>query len=305
MENPVKSFTQPSDYSAKTGPWSLFGLYFRGNGFSTWASFWSLGGGGITADHCIGEMKGWTPSHPQGAFDEPFRAAKPVKCDPRVIPDKEFKHRDSLYLDAAVSGATLDKDSLVKPVRGMRVKVYGWPAAADSVSIRRGFLYMERIGFNQDIGLYQVSWIIVFDDDMKPVSGGMSGGLVTFDADYKEGNPKWRDWGPNEQPVGITITLNSATNLDDDPHAEDGMDMTALYHVYAGENGIKLVPGSFPSTDLVMDETTPSVMADSRTSTMAPIEDDPDSETVSVTDVDLGLKLLALLKAGKLNVVTT
>jgi len=242
---PVKHYTQNSDYTDLVeGAQNLFGLYFRGAGFSTWASFWSHWGGGITAEHCIRETRGWSPSHPQlDSYPKGFEPVVKLSVSDEVLRDLDggFSGPPEIYLDAATASVELPEVPPVAPAANMRVKVYGFPAACTrQPEVRRGKLYIERIQWNNDHHAFQLSWIVVFDDDMVPVSGGMSGGLVVFAPDCPPGQQDFHAPRSSEIPVGITITLNSAANLDDDPHLEDGMDMTALYHVWAAMQGKRM-----------------------------------------------------------------
>lgn len=109
-------------------------------------------------------------------------------------------------LDVALYGVTLPKKKTRPPVVGERVTVYGYPAGSDMLSTRAGYVYIQRTPNGP--------WIIVFDDDVESVTGGMSGGAVVAESDSKI--------------IGVLITRNYRADIDSDGDYDNSCDIVSL-----------------------------------------------------------------------------
>lgn len=164
---------------------------------STWGTFWDYCGVTLTADHV-----------PAGMADngEAF-TGKTV-------------HRSSGVIDAAWYGERWKCDEPSNPERGMDVYVLGYPGGSGDASLREGRVYLQR-GSSGSPGYEIATWIVVFDGveiTAEPVVGGMSGGIVT-DHEFN--------------PVGILVTQNSPSDLDNDGKPDQSADIVGLADFYA------------------------------------------------------------------------
>lgn len=172
-------------------------VLWRGPGGMTAGSFWYFKPWDmwITASHV----------HEGMSEDIPPFAKPPAHTRKELIrPEGRFD------LDACAYGSTGLIQGAIPPwvTQQMRLAVIGYPAGCTQLpEVRTGFAYLRR---------GPRSWIMVIDDGMDPVFGGMSGGMVVGKI------------GDIWVPIGICIEQNSPTNIDDDAWREDSLNFVPL-----------------------------------------------------------------------------
>ena len=142
-----RNMTRPTDYTKRYGPNKQFGAYIRRAGMNggidsaAWISVWKIWGTLITAGHCLTEIGGLTPNHPDS--DKRRRLA--------AVPDLRSPDGQKISLDAAIGlDVKLPKDSPPKPLGinhetgeiQMRVEIWGHPAGCTGKPEKRtGWVY--------------------------------------------------------------------------------------------------------------------------------------------------------------------
>lgn len=136
-----------------------------------WGTYWHHCGAWITADHV---------DEGAGRVQPDFTKGRPWK--PHGI------------IDGAIYADEWPCERKYKyPVKGEAVTVIGYPARSYSPEMLTGFIHLRR-GVSASPGYEVATWVVVFDEKVEPVVGGMSGGLVLDAEGY---------------PVGILVTQNS------------------------------------------------------------------------------------------------
>lgn len=123
--------------------------FYNEHGFQTYASFFPLWGGWMTAGHVLNDAS-------------------------QKWPDFIHAHHESAWpggLDAAVCDCNIPKVPPAHPRVGQDVVIYGYPAGSRHLEKREGTVYIER---NAGGG----QWIAHIKTPDEPVVSGMSGGPV-------------------------------------------------------------------------------------------------------------------------------
>lgn len=187
---------------------------YRDNQIRNSGTCWTLWDGHITADHVYVGARHSIPHFANG----------PVE-------------RATGLLDVCLFGCTLPKEKPRLPREGEPITVSGYPAGAGTLEHRHATVYMARPEGHNTSSDYAIAgwigkidqWYPPFDPDstlFDAVYGGMSGGLVS---------------ATDGTPLGVLVTQNGRTHLDDDNEIDDSFDFVALADVWEVFNDASLV----------------------------------------------------------------
>ncbi len=181
--------------------------YFSGR---AWGSYWAVWDGWITADHVHTANMGETPYYASGKICRAYGE-----------------------IDAVLYGGILPTQKPRPAMDGERVYILGYPGGSDTPSLRTGRVLFQRTNSGSDIYTHP-AWILVIDNPPKrnrfaqlfahtePVIGGMSGGLVV---------------SRNMTALGVLVTQNGRTDLNNDGILDDSADFSALSDIWQIFNG--------------------------------------------------------------------